>query len=89
MDIVLSRWSLKARQYNTAQHCFLKFCHLAVVTGYIKLALDAGKASPAPPVGPALGSKVPLWCPTLQCKYAFKHVTHCHTVLRLLEVTVG
>jgi len=29
----------------------------AKVTGYIKLALDAGKASPAPPVGPALGSK--------------------------------
>lgn len=29
----------------------------AKVTGYIKLALDAGKANPAPPVGPALGSK--------------------------------
>jgi len=29
----------------------------AKVTGYIKLALEAGKASPAPPVGPALGSK--------------------------------
>ncbi|CAN4077448.1 unnamed protein product [Withania somnifera] len=27
------------------------------VTGIIKLALDAGKATPAPPVGPALGSK--------------------------------
>ena len=31
---------------------------LLAVTGYIKLALNAGKASPAPPVGPALGSKV-------------------------------
>lgn len=28
-----------------------------VVTGVIKLALEAGKATPAPPVGPALGSK--------------------------------
>jgi large subunit ribosomal protein L11 len=29
----------------------------AKVKGYIKLALDAGKANPAPPVGPALGAK--------------------------------
>ena len=28
------------------------------VTGMIKLALQAGKANPAPPVGPALGAKV-------------------------------
>ena len=28
------------------------------VSGYIKLALPAGKANPAPPVGPALGAKV-------------------------------
>lgn len=28
------------------------------VTGMIKLALPAGKANPAPPVGPALGAKV-------------------------------
>lgn len=27
------------------------------VVGLIKLALEAGKATPAPPVGPALGSK--------------------------------
>lgn len=27
------------------------------VIGIIKLALEAGKATPAPPVGPALGSK--------------------------------
>ena len=26
------------------------------VTGYIKLQIPAGKATPAPPVGPALGS---------------------------------
>lgn len=30
---------------------------LFVVSGYIKLALSAGKANPAPPVGPALGAK--------------------------------
>ena len=29
----------------------------AKVSGFIKLAIDAGKASPAPPIGPALGSK--------------------------------
>ncbi len=27
------------------------------VTGYIKLAIPAGQANPAPPIGPALGSK--------------------------------
>ena len=32
------------------------FCGVAVI-GLIKLALEAGKATPAPPVGPALGSK--------------------------------
>lgn len=31
------------------------------VTGLIKLALQAGKANPAPPVGPALGAKVRLY----------------------------
>mmetsp|Transcript_3486 Transcript_3486/g.9789 ORF Transcript_3486/g.9789 Transcript_3486/m.9789 type:complete len:191 (+) Transcript_3486:70-642(+) len=29
----------------------------AKVSGFIKLAIEAGKASPAPPIGPALGSK--------------------------------
>lgn len=47
--------------------------YLPVVTGFIKLALDGGKASPAPPVGPALGSKVTPLCPPLpplrSCKY--------------------
>ena len=32
-------------------------CMAKKVTGVIKLAIDAGKASPAPPIGPALGSK--------------------------------
>ncbi len=35
-------------------------CH--AVTGMIKLALPAGKANPAPPVGPALGAKVRTRC---------------------------
>merc|ERR1712118_70702 len=32
-------------------------CMAGKVAGIIKLELDAGKASPAPPVGPALGAK--------------------------------
>lgn len=35
---------------------FLVVWILAVV-GLVKLALEAGKATPAPPVGPALGAK--------------------------------
>jgi ribosomal protein L11 len=31
--------------------------YVCAVVGLIKLALEAGKATPAPPVGPALGSK--------------------------------
>ena len=31
------------------------------VTGYIKLQIPAGKATPAPPVGPALGQKFQLY----------------------------
>ena len=27
------------------------------IDGYLKLLIDAGKASPSPPVGPALGQK--------------------------------
>ncbi|EEH52201.1 uncharacterized protein MICPUCDRAFT_29915 [Micromonas pusilla CCMP1545] len=29
----------------------------AKIAGYIKLAIEAGKANPAPPIGPALGAK--------------------------------
>lgn len=36
------------------------FIARTTVSGYIKLALPAGKANPAPPVGPALGAKVSL-----------------------------
>jgi ribosomal protein L11 len=31
--------------------------YVCAAVGLIKLALEAGKATPAPPVGPALGSK--------------------------------
>ena len=31
------------------------------VTGYIKLQIPAAKATPAPPVGPALGQKSTLY----------------------------
>merc|ERR1719217_793877 len=41
------------RDHNISQ----VVCAGAKVAGIIKLALDAGKASPAPPVGPALGAK--------------------------------
>ena len=27
------------------------------ITGFIKLQIDAGKANPSPPIGPALGQK--------------------------------
>ena len=40
----------------------------AKIAGYIKLAIEAGKANPAPPIGPALGSKVRF--------YAFFPLTH-------------
>merc|ERR1711907_80216 len=33
------------------------FCQANKVVGIIKLALEAGKANPSPPVGPALGAK--------------------------------
>jgi large subunit ribosomal protein L11 len=35
------------------------------ITGYIKLQVPAGKANPAPPIGPALGQKglnIPEFC---------------------------
>lgn len=53
----LNSWGLTLA---AGMHCpvmwFATF--LIAVTGKIKLALAAGKANPAPPVGPALGSKV-------------------------------
>ena len=34
----------------------INFVSVIVVSGIVKLALEAGKATPAPPVGPALGA---------------------------------
>ncbi|KAJ7526807.1 hypothetical protein O6H91_01G150600 [Diphasiastrum complanatum] len=45
------------------------------VVGIVKLALDAGKATPAPPVGPALGSKgvnIMAFCKEYNAKTADK-----------------
>ncbi|KAK3254815.1 putative plastid ribosomal protein l11 [Cymbomonas tetramitiformis] len=47
----------------------------AKVTGFIKLALEAGKASPAPPVGPALGAQgvnIMAFCKEYNAKTADK-----------------
>jgi large subunit ribosomal protein L11 len=44
--------------YNTIKHSITHFLKLAMakkIKAFIKLALPAGKATPAPPVGPALG----------------------------------
>jgi large subunit ribosomal protein L11 len=45
------------------------------VIGIIKLALDAGKATPAPPIGPALGQKgvnIVMFCKEYNAKTADK-----------------
>lgn len=45
------------------------------VIGMIKLALDAGKATPAPPIGPALGQKgvnIVMFCKEYNAKTADK-----------------
>merc|ERR1719352_1239800 len=50
-------------------------CMAGKVAGKIKLALDAGKASPAPPVGPALGAKgvnIMAFCKEYNAKTADK-----------------
>ncbi|GBF91574.1 50S ribosomal protein L11 [Raphidocelis subcapitata] len=45
------------RPRTTSRRNTLVITNAAKVTGKIKLELQAGKANPAPPVGPALGSK--------------------------------
>lgn len=50
-------------------------CMATKVVSIIKLALDAGKASPAPPVGPALGAKgvnIMAFCKEYNAKTAEK-----------------
>ena len=59
-------------------HVTLLFSNLPVfvpVVGLIKLALEAGKATPAPPVGPALGAKgvnIMMFCKEYNAKTADK-----------------
>ena len=44
------------RNHSASYHVILEVLIMAQkVTGYIKLQIPAGKATPAPPVGPALG----------------------------------
>lgn len=43
----------KAPEFNTTTEVYLKMAKK--VLGYVKLQLPAGKATPQPPVGPALG----------------------------------
>ena len=48
-------WEEKA-PFSAIYHVILEVLIMAQkVTGYIKLQIPAGKATPAPPVGPALG----------------------------------
>merc|ERR1712196_585972 len=50
-------------------------CLAAKVTGILKLALDAGKANPSPPVGPALGARginIMAFCKEYNAKTANK-----------------
>merc|ERR1711904_463121 len=50
-------------------------CLTVKVTGILKLALDAGKANPSPPVGPALGAKgvnIMAFCKEYNAKTADK-----------------
>jgi len=51
----LSSPALRSRR--SGNHRVLTVCMASKVKGYIKLALEAGKANPSPPVGPALGAK--------------------------------
>lgn len=51
----LERHTHAASHSAVVPHSLLSLHH--AVSGYIKLALPAGKANPAPPVGPALGAK--------------------------------
>ena len=46
-------WEGIPRKYHIIRRCH----NGKEVTGYIKLQIPAAKATPAPPVGPALGQK--------------------------------
>lgn len=55
-SVVCARLTQKMNGSNRGQRRVTTMA--AKVAGYIKLAIEAGKANPAPPIGPALGAKV-------------------------------
>ena len=56
-SLASSAASARCSARGTARSRRVVTCMAKKVTGVIKLAIEAGKASPAPPIGPALGSK--------------------------------
>jgi len=54
-DFGLRRTAVSSERMRTAYHMIGGARMAKKVTGYIKLQIPAGKATPAPPVGPALG----------------------------------
>eukprot|EP00235_Prasinoderma_singulare_P004664 CAMPEP_0119160128 /NCGR_PEP_ID=MMETSP1315-20130426/105_1 /TAXON_ID=676789 /ORGANISM="Prasinoderma singularis, Strain RCC927" /LENGTH=169 /DNA_ID=CAMNT_0007152771 /DNA_START=109 /DNA_END=618 /DNA_ORIENTATION=- len=56
-SLASSTASARCSARGTARPRRVATCMAKKVTGVIKLAIEAGKASPAPPIGPALGSK--------------------------------
>merc|ERR1712147_12974 len=71
------------RQFNRGTSC-----SATKVIGIIKLALDAGKASPAPPVGPALGAKgvnIMAFCKEYNARTAEKIGTVIPVELKVFE----
>ncbi|CAL6294021.1 unnamed protein product [Bathycoccus prasinos] len=54
-SVICARLTQKMNGSNRGQRRVTTMA--AKVAGYIKLAIEAGKANPAPPIGPALGAK--------------------------------
>ena len=51
------------------------------IAGYVKLQIDAGKATPAPPVGPALGQHgLNIMGNETVTKYLYKSIDICINV---------
>ena len=50
-------WEVCTAGRNSPQNLEVQVLWHRKITGYIKLQIPAGKATPAPPVGPALGQK--------------------------------
>ena len=52
---ILSRWFEKRKYIENKKTTLTYFLWQKKIKAFVKLALSAGKATPAPPVGPALG----------------------------------